>query len=176
MVRCPGVTETCFFLSASNLSSLFWRRAQACQKKETSAPGYNKLKDSYLKLQHLLKKRNISTLLQRETVIPNGLNLHFNLAYRPTDNHLQVSIQSILNTANSRILDVIQEDVCKLVDSASYNFSDIREETNRKKWYDYYIGLIRKECKKELEDLSRKHEKKLSKLTPFAAAISNQSI
>ena len=41
---------------------------------------------------------------------------------------------------------------------------------------DYYVGLIRKECKKEREDLSRKHEKKLSKLTPFAAAISNQSI
>ena len=111
-------------------------------------------------------------------MIPNGLNLHFNLAYRPTDNHLQVSIQSILNTASSRMLDVIHEDVCKSVDSASYNFSDIREETSRKNGMhltDYYVGLIRKECKKEIEDLSRKHEKKLSKLTPFAAAISNQS-
>ena len=112
-------------------------------------------------------------------MIPNGLNLHFSLAYRPTDNHLLVSIQSILNTASSRILDVIHEDVCKSVDSASCNFSDIREETNRKNDMhitDYYVGLIRQECNKELEDLSRKHEKKLSKLTPFAAAISNQSI
>ena len=40
---------------------------------------------------------------------------------------------------------------------------------------DYYIGLIRKECKKELEDLSRKHEKKLRKLTPSVATISDQS-
>ena len=56
--------------------------------------------------------------------------------------------------------------------------SDIREETNRKNGMhltDYYVGLVRKERKKELEDLSRKHEKKLSKLSPrLAAAISDQ--
>ena len=169
--------ETCFFVYIQFVLSLLAPVA-GMSKKETSAPRYNKLKDSYLKLQHLLKKE---TFLRscKEKVIPNGLNLHFNLAHRPTDNHLQVSIQSILNTASSRILDVIHEDVCKLVDSASYNFSDIREETNRKNGMhltDYYVGQIRKECKKELEDLSRKHEKKLSKLTPFTAAISNQSI
>ena len=126
----------------------------------------------------MLKKETFLRPCKEQTVIPNGLNLHFNLACRPTDNHLQVSIQSILNTASSRMLDVIHEDVCKSVDSASYNFSDIREETSRKNGMhltDYYVGLIRKECKKEIEDLSRKHEKKLSKLTPFEAAISNQS-
>ena len=93
------------------------------------------------------------------TVIPNGLSLQFSLAYRPTDNHLQVSIQSILNTASSGILDVIRENVSKSVDSASYNLSDIREETNRKNGMhltDYHVGPVRKERKKE--DLSRKHE------------------
>ena len=100
-------------------------------RKETSPPGYNKLKDSYLKLQHLLKKETFLRSCKEKTVIPKGLNLHYNLAYRPTDNHLKVSNQSILNTASSRILDVIHEDVCKSVDSVSYNFSEIREETNR---------------------------------------------
>ena len=105
-------------------------------RKETSPPGYNELKDSYLKVQHLLKKETFLSSCKEKTVIPNRLNLHFNLAHRTTDNHPQVGIQSILNTASSRILDVIHEDVCKSVDSASYNFSDIREETNnKKKWY-----------------------------------------
>ena len=41
---------------------------------------------------------------------------------------------------------------------------------------DYYVGHVRKERKKELEDLSRKQEKKLSKLSPrLAADISDQS-
>ena len=102
-------------------------------------------------------------------MIPRGLSLRFNLAHRPTDSHLQESIQSILNTASSRILDAIRKDVCKSVDSASYNFSNVRDYTEKKRrryLVDYRVGLVKKECTKDLANLGRVHGKKLRELTP----------
>ena len=77
-------------------------------------------------------------------MIPRGLSLCSNLVHRPTDPRLQESIQSILNTASSRILDAIHKDICKSVDSASYNFSNVRGYTEKKDGMyltDYRVGL-----------------------------------
>ena len=95
-------------------------------------------------------------------MIPRGLSLRFSLAHRSTDSRLQESIQSILNTASSRILDTIHKDVRKSVDSASYNFSSVRDYTEKKVGtyiIAYRVGLVKKECKKDLASLGRVHKR-----------------
>ena len=88
-VRCPESAESLVLLPV--LSAL--APVAIMSRKETLLPGYYALKDSYLKLQRLLKKTNKkkTTFLRsciKKRVIPRGLSLRFNLAHRPTDSRL----------------------------------------------------------------------------------------
>ena len=89
-VRCPESAESLVLLPV--LSAL--APVAIMSRKETLLPGYYALKDSYLKLQRLLKKKKKKkqqTFLRsciKKRVIPRGLSLRFNLAHRPTDSRL----------------------------------------------------------------------------------------
>ena len=66
-------------------------------------------------------------------------------------------------------MDAIHKNVCKSDDSASYNFSNVRDYTEKKdRTYltDYRVGLVKKQCKKDLASLGRVHEKKIREITP----------
>lgn len=129
---------------------------------------YNILHRLYLKTEKLRIKESFFRNCIGKKVIPNGLRLHLTISHKPSIPETANNIKTVLNNANSQILEIILKDVQNSLSVSSQDFVNTRDvlsgqygETTT----NYQVGIIHKLCKHELERFSLIQKKKLNYLS-----------
>ena len=100
-------------------------------------------------------------------MIPLGMRLSFNLAFRPMDTQLKDDITETLNQASSRTLDAVYEEVCETIERTERTLENARMQANLDLGVyatSELIGQVRKLSRRELSRNRDRIERKLQRL------------
>ncbi|KAK7465900.1 hypothetical protein BaRGS_00037552 [Batillaria attramentaria] len=125
------------------------------------------LKGIYVKQERYLYKLNFLEVCKNQGTIPNGLRLNFNLAYNIHNEELITSIQTVLDSASSSILDLLIEQCKTDAVSIQREFEESRQRFNNvlgENETDAIVSDFRNVSHPILKKLKAVHEKKLVNL------------
>jgi len=125
------------------------------------------LRDAYFKYETLKYKLCFLEDCISSHVIPYGLRLHFNLAFNTNDIDFSKKIESILDTASSRILEALCANCRDTVDLYSDRLTEIRKLANDASGTvetDQMLVLIRQSTSDKLCVSNDRLKQKLSRL------------
>ena len=123
--------------------------------------------NSILKLEKLKLRKKFLLDCRENKCIPNGLKIHFNLAWQTKNEQLVNNITNVLSNASSRILDFLIEECSNVQDALHQDVDDMKKQ-GRKQYGPLQmcnmVSSAKKSMEESLKSIKSIHHKKITKL------------
>lgn len=100
-------------------------------------------------------------------LLPNGLRLQFNLAFKPENENLLGSLKNLLDNTSSEVFRLIQSEVQIITNVYANNFQEYLDKLRKKTGIgsaNRLLGRIKRDCQSTLTDIRKQHWKKIRTL------------